>query len=112
MSHTDAREDAMTLRMLILSVPVLQNLLLHKVLEGLKISPVTLNLSLKHGLTGKTFTFSRSFKVPLLIMQLSAGQLELFNVSFLICDSEHSGDDLLLGLPLLTHLGIDSRIML
>ena len=45
-------------------------------------------------------------------MNLSAGQLALVNFSFLICDVELSGEDLLLVHPLLVHLGIDSQTML
>ena len=45
-------------------------------------------------------------------MQLFTGTLALVNVTFLVADDELAAEDLLIGLPILQHLGIDSKSLL
>lgn len=56
-----------------------------------------------------SFTFSRTLNVPLLVLQLSAGQMALLNVIFLVSDDETAFENLLSVLPVLRNLVIDSR---
>ena len=76
------------------------------------ISPVTVQVALKEDKNAQTFQFSRSLVIPRVILHLSAGQLALLNVSFLVADDDLADEDLLLGHPLLAHLGVDSRSIL
>lgn len=43
---------------------------------------------------------------------MSAGPLALVNVTFLVADADLSAEDLLIGLPVLQHLGVDSKTLL
>lgn len=45
-------------------------------------------------------------------MQLSSGQLALANVTFLVADDELACEDLIIGLPVLRHLQVDTRTLL
>lgn len=45
-------------------------------------------------------------------MEFSSGRRALNNISFLISDPTPASEDLLIGLPVLMHLGIDSRTLL
>ena len=76
------------------------------------IAKVSVQVALKEDSSAETFTFSRSLSVPRTLMDLSSGQLELLNFTFLIADGDLADEDLLIGQPILAHLGIDSRTML
>ena len=78
------------------------------------IEPVRLQVALKTGKNDKaqTFRFSRSGMVPRTVLHLSAGQLALINVSFLIADDDLTCEDLLIGLPVLRHLQVDTKTLL
>lgn len=76
------------------------------------IEPVQIQVALKEGEEADVFTFSRTWLVPRLVLELSSGRLALRNVSFLVADKDLSCEDLLIGLPVLRHLEIDSRTML
>lgn len=52
------------------------------------------------------------WRVPRIILQLSAGPFTPSNVSFKLADDELTSDVLLLGVPVLYHLGIDSSALL
>lgn len=45
-------------------------------------------------------------------MELCSGRLALRNISFLVSDAVLSSEDMIIGLPVLQHLGIDSRTLL
>lgn len=77
-----------------------------------KIEPVIVQVALRKGENAETFTFSRQWTVPRLVLQLSAGPLALLNVTMLVADAELADEDILIGRPVLAHLGIDSRTML
>lgn len=76
------------------------------------ITPIHVQVALKSQTEADAFSFFRSLLVPRFTMHLSAGQIALLNVAFLVADSELWNEDLPIGLPLLTHLGIDSSTML
>ena len=66
-----------------------------------KIDKVTVQVALKEGTNAQQFTFSRSWTVPRVVMHLAAGQRALLNVRFLVADADITGEDLLLGEPIL-----------
>ena len=86
------------------------------VLKGMgkfvKIKPVPLQVALCDNNEATKFTFSRTCIVPMVVMHLSAGQLALLNVIFLVADANIAFEDLLIGQPLLAILGVDSRTLL
>lgn len=47
-----------------------------------------------------------------MVLHLSAGQLELLNVKFLVADGYLSTGDFIIGHPLLQHLRVDTRTLL
>lgn len=86
------------------------------VLKGIgrmsSITPVRIQVALRDSSEAASFTFSRVWTVPRLVLKLSAGQMALLNVSFLVADDETACEDLLVGLPVLRHLGVDTRTLL
>lgn len=76
------------------------------------IEPVTIQVALSSSEQPEHFVFSRTWRVPRLILELSSGLLALTNISFLVSYASLLTEDLLIGLPVLQHLGIDSRILL
>lgn len=77
-----------------------------------KIPLVKLQVALKEGEEAKEFSFSRSWTTPRTILQLSSGPLALVNVTYLVADAQLAVEDLLIGLPILKHLGIDTKTLL
>ena len=55
---------------------------------------------------------SRTWTCPRLILHLAAGKLALFNVKFLVADGGPATGDLIIGLPVLRHLKVDTRTLL
>ena len=76
------------------------------------IKPVKVQVAFKTNDSTQRFTASREWVVPRLILGLSAGPLALLNVAFLVTDAQLADEDLLIGLPVLKHLEIDSKTML
>lgn len=76
------------------------------------ITPINIQISLRDSGTPASFTFSRTWHVPCLVLQLSERQRAFLNVTFCVADDETTGEDLLVGLLVLCHLGIDSRTLL
>lgn len=76
------------------------------------IPAVRIPVALKDSGESGTFKFSRTGMVPGLVLKLSSGRMALRNVSFLVADDETACEELLVGLPVLRHLGIDSRRLL
>lgn len=77
-----------------------------------QIKSVTIKVALTNTSQGGDYQFSRVWKLPRLVMELSTGRMALNNIAFLISDAKLASEDLLIGLPLLRHLGIDSRTLL
>lgn len=76
------------------------------------IDPVTIEVALRQGKNTQSFTFSRSWLAPRLVLHLSSGRMALCNISFLVADDDLACEDLLIGLPVLQHLRIDSKTLL
>ena len=58
------------------------------------------------------FTCDRTWTIPRTVLTLSSGQLALCNISFLVVNGNISKEQLLIGLPVLQHLRIDTRTLL
>lgn len=86
------------------------------VLEGIgrktKIQSLSLQVALKEDDDAQSFTFSRAWTPPRIVLRLSTGPLALTNVKFLVADADLAAEDILIGLPVLRHLGVDTRTML
>lgn len=76
------------------------------------IKPIVVQVALKEKDKAQTFSFSRQWTVPRLTLQLSAGPLALLNVQLLVADDDLADEDILIGRPVLAHLGVDSRSIL
>lgn len=76
------------------------------------ITPVHIQVALKNSGEPSPFRFSRTGAVSRLILQLFAKRMVLLNVPFLIADDETAFKDLLIGFPVLRHLGANSRTLL
>lgn len=96
----------------IVSSRIAEQAVLNGVGKMAKITPITLQVALKSGANAETFTFSRSWTPPRLVLKLSAGPLALLNVRFLVADADLAVEDLLIGLPVLRHLGVDTKTLL
>lgn len=77
-----------------------------------KIDPIKIQVALKANDDAKSFRFTRTWTTPRLVLRLNAGPLALNNATFLVPDGELAAEDLLIGLPILQHLGIDTKAML
>lgn len=92
--------------------PVLaQNAVLKGIWRFEAIAPVSIQVVLTPTNKAQKFRYSRIWKVPRLVMKLPAGRLALNNMSFLAADGDLICEGLLIGLPLLRHLGIDSQTL-
>ena len=76
------------------------------------IEPVHIQVALKSSEDASTFTFSRVWTSPRTILHLASGQLALANVTFLVADDALACEELLIGLPVLRHLQVDTRTLL
>lgn len=96
----------------IVSPKVAENAVLNGIGKFKKIPPISLQVALKDGDDPQKFTFSRTWTPPRTVLLLSAGPLALVNVTFLVADADLSVEDLLIGLPVLQHLGVDTKTLL
>lgn len=76
------------------------------------IKPATVHVALKDASTSSPFSFSRVWQAPRVVLKLPAGQMTLLNVSFLVADDYMVCKDLLVGLPVLRHVDIESRTLI
>ena len=76
------------------------------------IEPVRLQVALKSGSEAASFSFSRTWTSPRTVLHLSSGQLALANVTYLVADDDLACEDILIGLPVLRHLQVDTRTLL
>lgn len=76
------------------------------------IDPVQLRVALQESEEAPRFSFSRKWTVPRLVLQLSSGRMALLNITSLVADDHLACEDLLVVLPVLQHLGIDTRTLL
>lgn len=54
----------------------------------------------------------RIWKVPRTVLRVASGNLALLHISYLIIEGELSPENLLIGRPVLAHLGVDSSTLL
>ena len=64
-----------------------------------RIRPVVLQVALSDGGKPQTFTISRTWTCPRVILHLAAGKLALLNVKFLVGGGDLATGDLIIGLP-------------
>ena len=77
-----------------------------------KIRPMKLQVALKDKQEAQAFTFSRSWTAPRTVLQLPTGPLALLNITYLVADDDLAEGDLLIGLPVLKVLGLDTKKLL
>lgn len=96
-----------------LKFPALAEAAVIKRVRGLTaIQPATIHVALKQGADAQPFRFRRPMVVSRTILQLPAWQLALDNISFVVSDDSVAAEDMLIGLRILCHLPIDSRMFL
>lgn len=76
------------------------------------IEPIGIRVALKQGEDVQGFSFSRTRQVPLTVLHLASGQLSLANITFFVAGDELVCEDLIIGLPVLQHLRVDTRTLL
>lgn len=76
------------------------------------INPVKVQMALKDDEDSQTFNFSPLWTVSLIILHLLVESLALLGVTFLVADNDLAENDLLIGLPMLEHLVINSKTIL
>lgn len=76
------------------------------------IPTVRLQVALKAEAEAQVFSFSRRWTCPRTILHLAAGQLALCNISFLVAEDDLACEDMLIGLPVLQHLKVDTKTLL
>lgn len=69
-------------------------------------------MALKTGDEPSKFSFSRAWKCARTILHLSAEKLALLNVEVLIPDDALTSEDMIIGLPVLRHLKVDTKTLL
>lgn len=77
-----------------------------------KIDPAKLQVALRKEDKPGVFSFSRTWTAPRVILHLSAGQLALVNMSFLVADDDLSCESMLIGLLVLKYLQVDTKTVL
>lgn len=88
----------------------------HAVFNGIgrmrKIVRARLQVALKDCNEAQILTWARIWTAPRIVLKLTAELHVLLNVEFLNADAELAAEDLLIGLPALRHLGVDTKTLL
>lgn len=77
-----------------------------------KNDPISLQVALKNGEDTQKVSFLKTITAPRAVLRLAAASLVSANVSFLIADADLAVEDLLIDLPVLQHLGINTKTLL
>lgn len=77
-----------------------------------KATPVRMSVALRLGYEAQIFTFSRTCTAPRTVQKLSSVRMALLNIKFLVAYADLTCEDLLIGLPVLRHLRIDTKTLL
>lgn len=77
-----------------------------------RINTVERTVTLKAGEEKYKFSFSRAWKCPRTVLHISDGQLHLLNIECLAPDEALTCEDMIIGLPVLHHLKVDSKTLL
>lgn len=75
-----------------------------------KMVQVAIHVSLKDGEKAQNSMFYGIWTPPRTILKFSAVPLTLINVSLLVADADLAAEDVLIGLPVLRHLGVDANL--
>lgn len=97
---------------LLVSLRIAESAVLNGTRRLAGISPATVQVALCKEEDAQSFLFSPLWLVPRVILHLASGQLALCNVSFSNADDGLACEDLLIVLPLLQHLCINSKTLL
>lgn len=73
---------------------------------------VRMSVALKYGDEAQTSSFSRAWTARRIVLKVSSGRMALLNLKFLVADEDLTSEDLLIGLPVLRHLPIDTKTFL
>lgn len=74
--------------------------------------PMRLQVALCKGESAAWRTISRTWKAPRTVLPLATGQLPLVTMSNLVNEDDHVCEKMLLGLPVLHHLPVDTNTLL
>lgn len=96
----------------ITSAQVAENSFHNGIAKIKEIAPVSLQVVLKKCSDAEASTFSRSWTPPRTILHLSVVTLEILNVTYHVADAYLAVESLLIELPVLQHLGIDTKTLL
>lgn len=96
----------------IISSRIAQYAVLNVIGKMIKLPPITLQVALKYSSDGARFSFSRTWTALRTVLKLTSGPLALLNLQYLVADADLDVEDLLLGLPVLRHLGVDTKTVL
>lgn len=96
----------------IVSSSFVERAVLNGIVKMMKVEKVVFQVALKDGDATQSFSFSRTWTPPRTILRLAAGPLALVNATFYVADAELSAEYLLPGLPVLQHLGSDTKTLL
>lgn len=96
----------------IISLRVVEYAVVNGIERMTNLHPVPMQVSLKYGSDAEKFTLSRTWTAPLTILKLSAGPLEHLNEYYIVTDANIFSDNILHGLLVLCHLGVDTKTLL
>lgn len=69
-------------------------------------------MALKKGADAPSFTFLRTWTIPRTVFNLFSGNIALADVTFLVAEDAIACEELIIGLPVLRHLKVDTRTLL
>lgn len=93
-------------------VKLIKDTVLKSIEKIKRISSILLQVAVKDDEDAQSFTFSRIWTPPRTTLRLSADLLSLINVSRLVANVELVIANLVLSLPVLQHLGVDTVSLL
>lgn len=93
--------------------PKLDETVVLKEISRLKsINQVTIRVSFRQGEKAQEFKFSCTWIMPRIILQLSSGKIDLTNTYFVVADEKSTCEKVLINLPVMKYLRIDSHTIL
>lgn len=95
----------------IVSPKLAEKAVLNGIEKMTKFDKVCLQVALKNGSSAETF-FSPTWTPPCVVLKLISGPLALVNVTFLVVDADLFAEGLSIGLPVLQHLGVNTKTLL
>lgn len=77
-----------------------------------EIDRISVQVALRNSSSAETFPLSRTWTPPRVVLKLSTGPFVLVNATFPVSKADLSGQELLIRLPVLHHLGVDINNLL